>query len=143
MVFNDESRCVGDGSVLPAELVDSLKVCAKFVRAWIESAIVAESSELDCHVRVVFNDGVIDVVVYVDVFVVDEVVDDVFVVVDVMGIGVYQAPQTRGPRGGPMRPSINFLKSRKDEKMTFLAFLGGEKHNFPVTFYHFVALLAQ
>jgi hypothetical protein len=36
-----------------------------------------------------------------------------------------QAPQTRGPRaacgprGGPMRPSINFLKSRKDEKMTF------------------------
>ncbi len=63
LVFNDGSRCVGDGSVLPAELVDSLKVCAKFVRAWIESAIVAESSEMDCHVRVVINDGVIDVVV--------------------------------------------------------------------------------
>jgi hypothetical protein len=53
LVFNDGSRCNGDGSVLPAELVDSLKVCAKFVRAWIESAIVAESSEMDCHVRVV------------------------------------------------------------------------------------------
>ena len=61
MVFNDESGCVGDGSVLPAELVDSLKVCAKFVRAWVESAIVAESSEMDCHVRIVL--GVIDVVV--------------------------------------------------------------------------------
>jgi hypothetical protein len=79
LVFNDESRCVGDGSVLPAELVDSLKVCAKFVRAWIESAIVAESSEMDCHVRIVL--GVIDVVVgfviviVVVVFVVDVVAE--------------------------------------------------------------------
>ncbi len=48
----------------------------KFVRAWVESAIVAESSKLDCHVRIVL--GVIDVVigfvVVVVVFVVDVVV---------------------------------------------------------------------
>jgi hypothetical protein len=29
-----------------------------------------------------------------------------------------QAPQTRGQREGPMRPAINLLRSRKDEKMT-------------------------
>jgi hypothetical protein len=34
------------------------------------------------------------------------------------GYGLTQAPQTRGPRGGPMRPPINFLKSRKTEQLT-------------------------
>ena len=33
-----------------------------------------------------------------------------------------QAPQTRGPRKGPMRPAINFLRSRKDEKITLFQF---------------------
>jgi len=80
LVFNDESRCVGDGSVLPAELVDSLKVCAKFVRAWVESAIVAESSEMDCPVIIVIVVVDVDVVDNV-VIVVDEVVDVVVVVV--------------------------------------------------------------
>ncbi len=39
-----------------------------------------------------------------------------------------QAPQTRGPRAacgpreGPMRPTINLLRSRKDEKITLFQF---------------------
>jgi hypothetical protein len=52
----------------------------EFVRAWIESAIVAESSEMDCLVIIVIvvvGGGVVDNVVIV----VDEVVDVVVVVV--------------------------------------------------------------
>ncbi len=54
-------------------VVDNVAV-VEFVRAWIESAIVAESSELDCHVRIVIVFSFVDVVV-VDVFVVDVVAD--------------------------------------------------------------------
>jgi hypothetical protein len=45
-----------------------------------------------------------------------------------------QAPQTRCPRGGPMRPSINFLKSRKDDKMTFLTFFSRKNMIFQFLF---------
>ena len=48
--------------------------------------------------------------------------------------GLDQAPQTRGPRKGPMRPAINFLRSRKDEKITLFQFFGEKKTIFQLLF---------
>lgn len=51
----NEDVCRVDGkSAFPAELVDSLNVSAKFVRAWIQlSFVVAESDEnLDCPAKI-------------------------------------------------------------------------------------------